>query len=361
MKHWAKAHDINSSKDRTLNSLSIISLVAFHLQTRNPPILPPFSVLLKDGADPVDVGRVVQKYINYGKKNEESLAELFVTLLIKLASVEKLWHQGLCVSLFDGLWISKTWDSGIGSISIEDFVYRSVNFARAVSRAGAKKIYSCIHHSIGHIGSFLEGQIQESQCKELIFGSDVSTMATVQDMVCQNLHKDTVKHPIDPEHHQRKKMRLTGIFEETRLAQSSEGEHNEPGWNGSLFAKERGTLHLEQCRTLLDDNRRESGYLNFRSDKWQNHAGNSGLMPPAHARQFPSQTRVASSFDNARFYDPQKLPPVPFPYPTGFGESHEPLPQFSPILQNHPGFFRPMSSHGPFYGKQTLNHQEFIP
>ncbi|XP_057500742.1 uncharacterized protein LOC130784769 isoform X2 [Actinidia eriantha] len=32
MKTWAKAHDINSSKERTLNSLSIILLVVFHLQ-----------------------------------------------------------------------------------------------------------------------------------------------------------------------------------------------------------------------------------------------------------------------------------------------------------------------------------------
>lgn len=36
MKAWAKAHDINSAKDQTLNSLSIISLVAFHLQVTLP-------------------------------------------------------------------------------------------------------------------------------------------------------------------------------------------------------------------------------------------------------------------------------------------------------------------------------------
>ncbi|GAU19536.1 hypothetical protein TSUD_303490 [Trifolium subterraneum] len=47
MKSWAKAHNINSSRDATLNSLSIVSFVAFHLQTCNPPILPPFSALLE--------------------------------------------------------------------------------------------------------------------------------------------------------------------------------------------------------------------------------------------------------------------------------------------------------------------------
>ncbi|KAF6136549.1 hypothetical protein GIB67_016005 [Kingdonia uniflora] len=58
IKTWAKAYDINSSKDRTLNSLSIILLVAFHFQTRDPPILPPFKVLLK----------VITSTLNQGSK-----------------------------------------------------------------------------------------------------------------------------------------------------------------------------------------------------------------------------------------------------------------------------------------------------
>ena len=32
MKFWGKAHDVNSPKDQTMSSMSIISLVAFHLQ-----------------------------------------------------------------------------------------------------------------------------------------------------------------------------------------------------------------------------------------------------------------------------------------------------------------------------------------
>jgi len=49
MKAWAKVHNINNARDKTLNSLSIILLVAFHLQTRAPQILPPFSVFLDAG------------------------------------------------------------------------------------------------------------------------------------------------------------------------------------------------------------------------------------------------------------------------------------------------------------------------
>ncbi|XP_043699416.1 protein HESO1-like isoform X2 [Telopea speciosissima] len=98
MKTWAKAHDINSSKDHTMNSLSIISLVAFHLQTRSPPILPAFRDLFKDGTDPACAMKLVHGFLQYGKRNKESLAELFLTLLTKLVSVETLWPEGLCAN-----------------------------------------------------------------------------------------------------------------------------------------------------------------------------------------------------------------------------------------------------------------------
>jgi DNA polymerase sigma len=35
MKMWAKENDINSSKDCTMSSMTIIALVAFHLQVLN--------------------------------------------------------------------------------------------------------------------------------------------------------------------------------------------------------------------------------------------------------------------------------------------------------------------------------------
>ncbi|KHN09658.1 Putative E3 ubiquitin-protein ligase HERC4 [Glycine soja] len=121
MKSWAKVHDINSPKDSTLSSFSIVSFVAFHLQTRNPPILPPFSILLKEGDNPAYVAKVVETYFNYGKQNKESLAMLFITLLVKLASVENLWQKGFCASLYEGSWILKSWKcsysmSGLGNL-----------------------------------------------------------------------------------------------------------------------------------------------------------------------------------------------------------------------------------------------------
>ncbi|KAL7157730.1 hypothetical protein ABFS83_02G096600 [Erythranthe nasuta] len=169
MKTWAKAHNINSSKDKTLNSLSIILLVAFHLQTRNPPILPTFSAIFKDGTDPATVVKSLCNFVNYGKPNRESLAELFASLLIKLSSVEKLWAKGICASAYKGCWTSKTWDSKVANISVEDFTDQSQNVARAVGQAEVKKIYKCIDISIKYIMGFIDGQIGV-EVKELLFG-----------------------------------------------------------------------------------------------------------------------------------------------------------------------------------------------
>lgn len=37
IKHWAKAHDVNSALHKTLNSISITLLVAHHLQVSTLP------------------------------------------------------------------------------------------------------------------------------------------------------------------------------------------------------------------------------------------------------------------------------------------------------------------------------------
>ncbi|CAH9070345.1 unnamed protein product [Cuscuta europaea] len=170
MKAWAKAHNINSSKFKTLNSMSIVLLVAFHLQTRNPPILPPFSALYKDGADSEEAEKLVCNFSNYGKSNKESVAELFMTLLIKLLAVENLWCKGICASTYEGSWISKTWDFKVACISVEDFTDRSQNVARAVGVKEVKKIYKCIHNSSERIAAFMEGRIEGSTLKEYLFG-----------------------------------------------------------------------------------------------------------------------------------------------------------------------------------------------
>ncbi|KAK8967148.1 hypothetical protein KSP40_PGU002304 [Platanthera guangdongensis] len=187
MKAWAKANDINSSKDHTLNSLSIISLVALHFQTRDPPILPPFSTLLRDGTDLTKLHRVVPEFENLAKRNRESVAELFVALLTKLTSVEKMWEHGLCASNFEGSWISKTWTSKISSnMNVEDFLDRDQNFARSVGKSEMPKIYGCLRRSLGYLRSSMQDQIGMPALRTLLFGlvaldtqtSHASTYAT---------------------------------------------------------------------------------------------------------------------------------------------------------------------------------------
>ncbi|KAG7633415.1 hypothetical protein ISN44_As03g037160 [Arabidopsis suecica] len=117
IKHWAKAHGVNNASHNTLNSISITMLVAHHLQTQSPPILPPFSTLFKDGIDPSNVEKRTQKFLNWGQRNQESL--------------EFLWRQGLCASVLNGLWISKKTKRDV--ISVEDFTDVARNFARVVA------------------------------------------------------------------------------------------------------------------------------------------------------------------------------------------------------------------------------------
>ncbi|XP_022027881.1 protein HESO1 isoform X1 [Helianthus annuus] len=172
MKAWAKAHDINNPRDRTLNSFTIVLLVAFHLQTRDPPILPPFSEILKDGVDPVFLNNSVRNFQNYGSRNTETLAGLFVSFLIKLASVEKLWQKGLCASPYLGHWIHKTWDTNIATMSVEDFLDRAQNVAGRVGKQEVKKIYYATHCTIENVSRFMNFKIEEFELKGLLFGID---------------------------------------------------------------------------------------------------------------------------------------------------------------------------------------------
>lgn len=40
--------------------------------------------MILDGTDPESVVKLLNNFVNYGKNNKESVAELFVTLLIKV-------------------------------------------------------------------------------------------------------------------------------------------------------------------------------------------------------------------------------------------------------------------------------------
>ncbi|ONI14487.1 hypothetical protein PRUPE_4G282700 [Prunus persica] len=227
MKAWAKAHNINSPKDRTLSSLSIIQLVAFHLQTRDPPIIPPFCTLFEDGTDPVIVVKRVKNYSEYGKGNKESLADLFITLLVKVASVENLWQKGLCASLYQGSWTSKLWDTPY--ISVEDFTDLSQNVARAVGREQFKEIYGCIHSSLCHLLSFSDGHIQGHQLVDLLFGSD-SVSIVPRQIDTESNDESKANLPVPLNGHQTKRMRVSKGLKEKQQGEGWRGGQQTQGW-----------------------------------------------------------------------------------------------------------------------------------
>ncbi|KAH7833844.1 hypothetical protein Vadar_010379 [Vaccinium darrowii] len=263
MKTWAKAHGINSSRDRTLNSLSIISLVTFHLQTRDPPILPPFSAIFKDGIDLTAVGKMINNFLDFGKMNKESLGELFFTLLVKLASVEKLWPKGLCASIYEGSWIFKKWestskkkvDSKFGCISVEDFTDRSLNVARVVGKKQVEKIYKFINRSIYYISAFMDGQIQGSKLRALLFGREC---IPVENWSTTNGDRKTVYSHVSIDPTMTKKMRTTGGFGEpespipfTQTKIVRWGGPPMKGWDGTIIESWGGedvSIHLDQIQ-----------------------------------------------------------------------------------------------------------------
>ncbi|KAI3772141.1 hypothetical protein L6452_03316 [Arctium lappa] len=196
MKAWAKAHGVNSPKDRTLSSLSIVLLVTFHLQTRDPPILPPFSAILKDGEDLEIVKKSVERFENYGRRNTESLGELFVSFLIKLASVAQIWPKGLCASPYHGRWISKTW-TRIASIRVEDFTDHTQNVARAVGSKEADEIFDHIVLTICSLNSFMNGHIDESDLKQSLFGNAGIARNTVQSVMINKPKERKIQHDMN--------------------------------------------------------------------------------------------------------------------------------------------------------------------
>ncbi|KNA07803.1 hypothetical protein SOVF_168490 [Spinacia oleracea] len=225
LKAWAKKQDINSSKDGTLNSISLILLAAFHLQTREIPILPPFSAIFKGGTDPATVKKIIPSFLNYGKRNKESLAELFVSLLVKLESVESLWSRGLCASTYEGTWINKSWTAA-GHIRIEDFTDRSENTARAVKSANMNKIYSCIRRSLEQIKLFSEGKMNADMLKNLLFGKILPQTKKIANVGDSKLSKPSSENPA-----QKKKKRPTqGVpAEGKRPEKQGKGSHNSSG------------------------------------------------------------------------------------------------------------------------------------
>ncbi|KAK4264662.1 hypothetical protein QN277_025807 [Acacia crassicarpa] len=388
MKCWAKTHNINSSKDRTLNSISIVSLVALHLQTRNPPILPPFSALLKDGSNPAAVRKVVENYISFGQKNFESLAELFITLFVKLASVEKLWEKGLCGSLCRGSWICKSWDSRSYSISVEDFTDPSENVARAVGTEQVKTIYRHIRDSLDYFREYLNGKMSGTKLIDLLFGGDAPFATGL--VGAGDIGKNMKNLPVSENQHPTKRQRFAEDLEIKQFQKPIGGNHLVQGnqrpepWKGyidknmknlPISENQRPTkrqrfvedLEIKQFQKPVGGNHLFQG--NQRPEPWKgsvltHQAGvlqGGTFQPPA----------ISSSYNSLpQGYYPGTGPFLPAQNQVGFGGSFN-SPQLSnlvPVLNSigYLGGFRqqpvhpntslePIRSHHPLFGNNPYD------
>lgn len=372
MKTWAKAQNINSSKDGTLNSLSIILLVAFHLQTRKPPILPPFTALLKDGTDPASVLKLVDQFVNYGKNNKESVAELFVTLLIKLSSIERLWSKGLCASVCEASWKSKTWNSKVASISIEDFTDQSQNVARAVGAAEMKLIYKSIQYSMGHVFAFISDHIEGSKLQELLFGQDfklpqtatgsakLTANTTHPSSVSQVIHTDKFGQnavtPMNAKFSPYVAQPCVGHLTETRGVQISGREENLEVMNSNSLQTKRllpvdgwGRWPSAACqqmeKTMPLANTYTEGWTGMQSCSWERLTSTNMLV---NAQQPMNELELAYPYDCDKnqgssppprgWKRPQQA--ISFPSTSGSRNRGSAWPRFHSVDNNQGGFHK---------------------
>ncbi|CAN6835529.1 unnamed protein product [Brassica oleracea] len=159
VKEWAKAHDINNSKNRTFNSYSLSLLVIFHLQTCVPAILPPLGEIyprsavddLKGERKTAEESIAQLSAANIARfksgssrsVNRSSLSELLVSFFAKFSDINlKATELGVCP--FTGRWenISNNtrWLPKTYSLFVEDPFEQPENAARSVSRKNLDRI-----------------------------------------------------------------------------------------------------------------------------------------------------------------------------------------------------------------------------
>lgn len=116
VKKWAQVHNINSSKDGTLNSYSLCLLVIFHLQTCWPAILPPLQQIYpRNASDDLkgvrsEAEKKIQKIadaniarLRSGSKNTSSISDLLLSFFEKFSDITvKATNLGVCT--WTGKW-----------------------------------------------------------------------------------------------------------------------------------------------------------------------------------------------------------------------------------------------------------------
>jgi len=163
VKAWAKAQGINNAYEKTFNSFALTLMVMFHLQQRQPPVLPPLCKIfqeldntvlkrpLHDGRQPdFTVLQAFEMRAKYWKivaaRNSESLLQLLTSFFQVFTEALESWKEDRgkrrC-STWAGKWFDRSWPGmrpGFYVASIEDPFDSTDNPGRSVDRYSAIKI-----------------------------------------------------------------------------------------------------------------------------------------------------------------------------------------------------------------------------
>lgn len=192
---------------------------------------------------------------------------------------------------------------------VEDFTDQSQNVARAVGVQKVKKIYECVHHSLGHLLAFLDGQMQGPKLRELLVGVD--TISPPRYIRTRNLVSDenvaTLPVPNNP--HPTKKR---------RLMEGSEGQQFVEGWGRKKHPDAWGGIQHSNGWELAQQAKHKT---------LCNGTSHSQCTP-----QVPNQfTPFVSSFYKSMCCSPWSFPFAPPQNPTYIEGSHGHLP-YQPII-----------------------------
>ncbi|KAK9824184.1 hypothetical protein WJX72_008402 [[Myrmecia] bisecta] len=135
VKKWARTHNMNDASNGTFNSFALTLMVAFHLQTQQPPILPPLCEIFQQAADSVAKDALVRplhggrqaapgvleaaharlpEYQGYGAANSATVLELFASFFASFQVAIESWTnkqkmRPVRASTWSGDWTYRRW------------------------------------------------------------------------------------------------------------------------------------------------------------------------------------------------------------------------------------------------------------
>lgn len=94
VKVWARSHNLNDASQGTFNSFALTLLVIFHLQTRNPPILPCIGEVLDPETHDLGIGGGIQQLFTAERPMQDGRSTELGLLEIAAQRLDRLSRSG---------------------------------------------------------------------------------------------------------------------------------------------------------------------------------------------------------------------------------------------------------------------------